>query len=128
MANYEEARFATKKLARSMTDAWTTHGFTRPAAQLHLEVLNFRFTAVSGATSFSWYISYDADGEYCATDIVTGQAINAAKTGSIAAANVATSIGGGNDSRSQTDLYLHVKIEQASGTATFDVFLAGALL
>jgi len=127
MANYAEARFTYAKLSRSGTDAWTTHDLGRADPDIHIENLDFRFSATSGATSFAWYLSLDQSGEYAVTPVNTAQAIVSGKSGSVKVASVAIARSIGNDVRTNS-LYLQFKIEQGSGTATFDVFCTGVRL
>ena len=127
MANYAEARFTYSLTGRSGTDAWTTHDLGRTDPDIHVENLDFRFSATSGATSFSWYLSLDQSGEYAITPVNTAQAIESGKSGSVKVASVAIARSIGNDVRTNS-LYLQFKIEQGGGTATFDVFCTGVRL
>jgi len=127
MANYAEARFTYPLTGRSGTDAWTTHDLGRTDPDIHVENLDFRFSATSGATSFAWYLSLDQSGEYAITPVNTAQAIESGKSGSVKVASVAIARSIGNDVRANS-LYLQFKIEQGGGTATFDVFCTGVRL
>lgn len=127
MTNYAEARFTYARLSRSATDAWTTHDLQRSDKDIHIENLDFRFSAVSGATSFEWYLSLDAAGEYAVTPLTVTQSIDTGKSGSVKIASVAVARSLGADKRTN-DLYLQIKIKQAAGTATFDVFCTGVRL
>ena len=127
MRNYAEARFTYAKTGRSGTDAFTTHDLSRVDTDLHIENLDFRFSATSGATSFSYYLSIDQAGEYAVTPVATAQAIQSGKSGSVKVASVAIARSIGNDVRADS-LFLQFKIEQSSGTATFDVFCTGIRL
>jgi hypothetical protein len=127
MANYAEARFTYSRTARSGTDAWTTHDLNREDSSIHIENLDFRFSAVSAATSFAWYLSLDSAGEYAVTPVNTATSITAGKHGTTKVASVAVARSLGSDSRTES-LYLQFKIEQSSATATFDVFCTGVRL
>lgn len=127
MANYAEARFTYVALAQAGTDAWTSHDLGRTDNDIHIENLDFRFSATSGANSFEWYLSLDAAGEYAITPIENNQSIDSGKSGSVKVASVAIARSLGADKRTN-NLYLQLKIKQASGTATFDVFCTGVRL
>jgi hypothetical protein len=127
MSNYSEARFTYAATSRSGTDAWTTHDLSRTDNDIHVENVDFRFSATSGATSFAWYLSLDANGEYAVTPVNTAASITSGKSGSVKVATAAVARSLGNDSRNN-GLYLQFKIEQGSGTATFDVFCTGVRL
>jgi len=128
MANYSEARFTLARTSRSATDSFSSHDLQRVDKDIHIENLDFRFSATAnGATSISWYLSLDANGEYAITPVNTAQAIQTGKSGSVKVASAAVARSVGNDVRANT-LYLQIKIEQSSGTATFDVFCTGVSL
>lgn len=130
MANYEESRWTSFLTAQSLTDAWSSKAITRDAAAIHIESIDFTFTSVTTTTTFSWYLSIDEAGALPVTDLVTGQTLNAAKPANtfIASAMIAKSIGGGKDPRAKDTLYLHVKSDQSSGTATFAFYVNGMFL
>ena len=127
MPNYAEARFTYAATNRSGTDAWTTHDLSREDNHIHVENVDFRFSATSGATSFSWYLSLDSAGEYAVSPVNTEKSIDSGKSGSVKVATAAVARSLGNDRRNN-GLYLQFKIEQSSGTATFDVFCTGIRL
>lgn len=124
MADYTESRINLAKTGISATNSWVSTDMEvgSHVKKFHIEHMDLNVTSIAGgASSFSWYLSIDAAGEFAVTPVKVGETWSDGKgTGKVYSAAIARSRSSGDRGDA---IYLQIKLN--AGTATVAAYIEG---